>query len=495
MNPEMVEKGRRLEAQVAATIQLLAGIQADLAAIPDCPSATDAKRQLAEHRAALHETVASLQQSQTVLAVQLQQHVSTLADREAALEASRGQLHALTRRLVEVQEDERRALARDLHDTAGQGMTVIGLGLSLLKREGVCSPAVRGRIEDLQRTAEAVAEDLHRLSVNLRPSSLDRYGLVPASEELVASLRKQTGIEVNFEVEGLGERLPDDMETALYRIVQEGCTNIARHAAASRASIAIRRNRNSIRVSLEDDGRGFDVAAALSLGRLGLVGMRERAEILGGVCTIASSPGQGTRIAVEAPLPGQGAEGGGREQPLVAPVPVEVSSQAAELSRIQVLSDALAEITERMPGFESAAGLLEFVLTRAAAAVGCDYAVIASRMGGHWIATHAYNLPPSLLGQRLVPGAAVLADEIERTRRVVVVNDPASGGPLAAAARDSGVFSGAGFPLIATGQLLGAVAFVHNSAPIPFRPSEVGFLRHLTGVISLVLEIIQLRAG
>jgi GAF domain-containing protein len=98
-----------------------------------------------------------------------------------------------------------------------------------------------------------------------------------------------------------------------------------------------------------------------------------------------------------------------------------------------------------------------------------------------------------MLGQRLVPAAVPLADEIERTRGVVVVNNTSADDPLATAAREAGVFSGAGFPLISAGRFLGAVAFVHNAAPVPFRPSEVTFLQHLSSVISLVLEVIHLR--
>jgi signal transduction histidine kinase len=224
MNPDMIEHGRRLEHQVAGVIQLVADLQDDLDQLAGMPVAARAAAALAQRRAALEDTIATLRQDQGELELRLEQRNAELASREDALDTTRSQLQVLTRRLVQVQEDERRALARDLHDTSGQAMTVINVGLAMLKRDSGCSDKTHARIEDLRRVAATVAEDLHRLSVNLRPSSLDRYGLVPALEDLVASLRKQTGIEVDFAVAGLDDRLPGEMETALYRIVQEATT-------------------------------------------------------------------------------------------------------------------------------------------------------------------------------------------------------------------------------------------------------------------------------
>jgi PAS domain S-box-containing protein len=192
------------------------------------------------------------------------------------VQSHRHDLQTLSRRLVEVQEEERRALARDLHDTSGQAMTFINMALATLKRESGLSERARARIDELRVAADTVGEDLHRLSVNLRPASLDRYGLVPAIEDLINTMRKQAGIEVDFRVEGLDERLPDAMETALYRIIQEATTNITRHAAASHISVSVQRDEDSIHLEVEDNGRGFDVEAALNRGRLGLLGMRER---------------------------------------------------------------------------------------------------------------------------------------------------------------------------------------------------------------------------
>ena len=194
---------------------------------------------------------------------------------EVALRASREQLQVATRRLMETQEMERRAMSRDLHDTSGQNITVLKLGLAALKREGGCTEAMRARADDLIQLADRIAEDLHRVAVNLRPASLDRYGLVPALEQLLTEFRKQTGLQVQFLAEGMEDegRLPPDTETALYRIVQEATTNCARYAQATRVSVMVQHFGEEVRLIVEDDGRGFDVEAALHSGRLGLQGI------------------------------------------------------------------------------------------------------------------------------------------------------------------------------------------------------------------------------
>lgn len=221
------------------------------------------------------------------------------------LAVNRRELQALARRLVLVQEEQSAALSREIHDTSAQALSALKLGLLRLKRKADSPEVVRQAVDELSRIADTVVEDLHRLSVNLRPSSLDRYGLEAALEQLLDSMRKQTGIEVAFTAEGMEERLPDDVETALYRIVQEATTNIARYAKASRASVSLLRESDAVMLAVEDNGVGFDVAEALSRGRLGLLGMRERAQMLGGAFTVTSRPGRGAKVCVSAPLNGR----------------------------------------------------------------------------------------------------------------------------------------------------------------------------------------------
>lgn len=267
---------------------------------------SDANRSLSEREAMLSETAARLQ-AEAVL-------------RQAAheeLAVNRRELQALARRLVLVQEEQSRALSREIHDTSAQALSALKLGLLRVKRKADAPEVVRQTVEELTRIADTVVEDLHRLSVNLRPASLDRYGLEAALEQLIESMRRQTGVAVTFTAEGMTGRLPDDVETALYRIAQEATTNIARYAQATRASVTLVREPSAVALVVEDDGVGFDVAEALSRGRLGLLGMRERAQMLGGAFSVVSQPGRGAKICVSAPLqaaaePGEPAsEGGG----------------------------------------------------------------------------------------------------------------------------------------------------------------------------------------
>jgi excisionase family DNA binding protein len=222
---------------------------------------------------------------------------------EQALLASREQLQTLSRRLVEVQEEERKSLSRELHDETGQVMTALKLGLGMLRRDAACTEEMAAAIDNLCTIAEEAAESLHRLALNLRPASLDRYGLVPALQGYIAAFGKQTSIRLELVLPaGPQERLPANMESALYRIVQEALTNVARHAQAIRASVMFQRREHTVVVLVEDDGMGFDVEEAFRKGRLGLLGMRERAAMLGGQLTIESEPGNGTTLIVEVPL-------------------------------------------------------------------------------------------------------------------------------------------------------------------------------------------------
>ncbi len=145
-------------------------------------------------------------------------------------------------------------------------------------------------------------QDVRRLAVELRPKALDDFGLVPALERLVETFQEQTGIEVIMEPQLGQERLPSEIETALYRIIQEALTNVVKHAQASRVSIVLSRRANTVSAVFEDDGRGFAVDETREDG-LGLLGMKERLSLLDGRLQIESSPAGGTTLVAEVPVP------------------------------------------------------------------------------------------------------------------------------------------------------------------------------------------------
>ena len=216
--------------------------------------------------------------------------------------SGRERLQALSRRLVEVQEAERRHISRELHDETGQALSSLLLGLSLLEREADHPEAVIARANELENMVDEVLDNLHRLAMNLRPASLDHLGLVSALENYIESFGKQHALNVQCETVGLGgERLPPAVETALYRIVQEALTNVIRHAQATRVDVLLERRDDQIVTIVEDDGVGFDPHEAAQSGRMGIFGMRERAEMLDGTLVIESTVGTGTTVFVEVP--------------------------------------------------------------------------------------------------------------------------------------------------------------------------------------------------
>ncbi len=216
----------------------------------------------------------------------------------------REHLQALSRQLVEAQESERHYIAQELHDEAGQTLTSLMIGLRHLERESSDNPAALARCQELKEITDNVMENLHRLAIHLRPAALDHLGLVPALRQHAENISLQHNLTVQFETVGKIERLSGDMETAIYRIVQETLTNIIRHANASRVDILLERRDDLLIVVVEDNGVGFDPVVPL-VDQLGILGMRERADMLGGRLTIESSPGQGSSVILEVPCPSE----------------------------------------------------------------------------------------------------------------------------------------------------------------------------------------------
>jgi signal transduction histidine kinase len=215
---------------------------------------------------------------------------------------SNRQLHALSQRLIQAQEKERLHLSRELHDESGQLLAALLVQLGLLEREAEQDGLAHKRISELKETTNKLQTNLHQLAVDLRPASLDHLGLVTALEQYVNEFSQQYKIQVEFEAVGMQkERLPIDVETAIFRIVQESLTNVILHAQATNVDVVISKRSRHVAATIEDNGVGFMPTSPTYEDHLGLFGMRERVEMLGGRFTIESSPGVGTTVNVEVP--------------------------------------------------------------------------------------------------------------------------------------------------------------------------------------------------
>lgn len=227
--------------------------------------------------------------------------VETFAQRAAvAVDVSQRVARDALRRAMSAQELERRRFARELHDETGQALTSVLLGLAAI--ENAASPEqARAATEELRALVVGTLQEVRRLAVELRPKALDDFGLVPALKRLAQSVRERNGLNVQVEARLGPERLPPEVETAVYRIVQEGVTNVLKHAGARDVSIVLTRRGDIVVGLIEDDGEGFELGG--SSGGVGLIGMRERVELLDGHLTVESTPGRGTTLLIELPLP------------------------------------------------------------------------------------------------------------------------------------------------------------------------------------------------
>jgi len=219
------------------------------------------------------------------------------------VQTGRERLKTLTRKIVEVQETEKQSVARDLYDEVGQAVVSVLYQVRLLEQKIDQPEVLRNQISELDRDLSAVLENLNTLAVNLRPASLDHLGLSAAIQQDLEEISQKNGLVVQFENYGGSARLPDAVETVLYRIVQEALTNITKHSHASQVGICFERLDRQIKMIVEDDGVGFNAETIDQDGCLGIMGMRERAEMIGGELSIESAPGKGTTIIVTAPDP------------------------------------------------------------------------------------------------------------------------------------------------------------------------------------------------
>jgi two-component system, chemotaxis family, CheB/CheR fusion protein len=232
----------------------------------------------------------------------------SLTNEIAAREAAEVSRQDLLRRLATAQEEERRRIARELHDQMGQYLTALGLGLEALKNGTPEASPTWLQLQQLRRLTDAIGQEVHQLALDLRPTALDDLGLQATLMNYVEVWSARTEIEVDFTSTGLNQnRLASAIETALYRIVQEALTNVTKHALARRVSVTLQRSADEVLAVVEDDGRGFDVdsdlMAATTAGRLGVIGMRERLALIGGDLIVESTPGKGTAVFARVPLP------------------------------------------------------------------------------------------------------------------------------------------------------------------------------------------------
>jgi signal transduction histidine kinase len=224
-------------------------------------------------------------------------------------EQARQQQH---QQLVNAQEEERRRISRELHDSLGQHLTALHLGLKSIQTQDGCPISVADEIQQMRELALQIDAEVERLSFELRPPALDDLGLADALHRHIQQWSATSGIVVDLHLRGLDhERLPSFVETTLYRIVQEALTNVVKHAGVARVSLIIERRRAEVIAIIEDNGRGFDLAAAEAAPRrFGLKSMAERAVLAGGRLDIETAPGSGTTIYIHIPLQTDQDEGG-----------------------------------------------------------------------------------------------------------------------------------------------------------------------------------------
>ena len=235
-------------------------------------------------------------------------------ERKCAQEELQAARRGLLQQLVSAQEEERRRIARELHDQMGQHLSALSFGLKMLRNSADVASACNGRLDALLELADQIEVGIQHLAWQIRPPELDHIGLVAALSNYTEKWARHSNIPVDFLATGFGpERFSPEVETALYRVVQEALTNVLKHARASSVSVILERCPDQLLAVVEDDGCGFDAEAALSAAaperRLGLVGMQERVRLAGGTLKVESPTGSGTTLVVRIPLhPGKAGE-------------------------------------------------------------------------------------------------------------------------------------------------------------------------------------------
>ena len=273
----------------------------------------DAQRRLAALAVANRELEQEIVRRQAVeeSLKQSEQHQTRLLEQSRSMQE---QLRHLSRQILQAQEDERKRISRELHDVIAQTLTGINIRLATLKKEAGLSP--RGFERNLARTQRLVEKSvdiIHQFARELRPAVLDDLGLIPALHTFMKHFTTQTGVRTRLTAFAEVEQLDTARRTVLFRVAQEGLTNVARHAQASRVEVSIQKLPDCICMKIKDDGKSFSADRALRAHggkRLGLLGMRERLEMVGGHFDIESAPGKGTTVMAQVPFRKAPARGG-----------------------------------------------------------------------------------------------------------------------------------------------------------------------------------------
>jgi signal transduction histidine kinase len=237
----------------------------------------------------------------TIVAGSFNRMMQKRSESEAALEVSRRQLQDLSDRLLEVQEAERQRIAREIHDELGQRLTALKMDVGgLIESNGTLTQGQKSMVRRIRKLLDGTLESIRRISAELRPAALDDFGLLTAIEADVRTFESRTGIECRLSLPDAPLTLSTDLETTIYRIVQEAMTNVARHSDATRLDIVLKVSPNEVDVVVRDDGRGITNEEMARPTAFGMIGMRERARRAGGAVEV--SGGQGTKVTLRVPI-------------------------------------------------------------------------------------------------------------------------------------------------------------------------------------------------
>ena len=242
------------------------------------------------------------------ISVRHSDHLADKAEKHfAEVEQAKGELQRLSARLLEVEEEGRRQVARELHDEIGQTLALLQIEISRAQSAGAAGekPQLQNRLERARALAEQTVQTVRDISVLLRPPLLDDLGLAPALQFQIEHFLRRGSIACEYVEENVSDRLPDAVKTCVYRVVQEALHNCEKHSGATKVHVSVQQHGGFLQLEVRDDGRGFSInekgMPSKSIG-LGLLGIRERAAIVGGTLEVNSAPGRGTRIALRIPV-------------------------------------------------------------------------------------------------------------------------------------------------------------------------------------------------